>query len=69
MPGLLVRAIDILDGEDGQVAVISQIAESDLGTRLDAKVVNLLLVHVQRDRHTEEGAIGKAESLNNARHN
>jgi hypothetical protein len=27
------------------------------------------LVHVQRDRHTEEGAIGKAESLNNARHN
>lgn len=69
MPGLLVRAVDILDGEDGQVAVISQIAEGDLSTRLDAKVVNLLLVHVQRDRHTEEGAIGKAESLNNARHN
>ncbi|VUC36812.1 unnamed protein product [Clonostachys rosea] len=69
MSSLLVGSVDILDGEDGQVAVISQIAKGDLGARLDAEVVNLLLIHVQRDRHTEEGAIGKAESLDNARGN
>ena len=61
---LLVSLVDVLDGEDGQTAVVSQIAQCDPGAGLDAELVNLLLVDIQSDGHGEEGAIGQTEGLN-----
>lgn len=61
---LLVSLVDVLDGEDGQTAVVSQIAQRDSGAGLDAELVNLLLVDIQSDGHGEEGAIGQTEGLN-----
>lgn len=63
---LLVGLVDVVDGEDGQAAVVSQIAQSDPGAGLEAQLVNLLLVDIQGDGHGEEGAIGQTEGLNNA---
>lgn len=63
---LLVGLVDILNGEDSQTAVISQIAQSDLVAGLDAQLVDLLLVDIEGDGHGEEGAIGQTEVLDGA---
>lgn len=63
---LLVGLVDILDGEDGEVSLVAEISEGEAGARLDAQLVDGLLVDVQVDGHAEEGAVGEAVGLNNA---
>lgn len=56
---ILVRPVDVLDSQDGEVAVVAQVAQGDLGAGLDAELVDLGLVDIQVDGHAEEDAIGK----------
>lgn len=62
----LVGLVDIIDGDDGQVAVVTEIAKRDARTGLDADLVDLLLGNVEGDRDGEEGAVGKADVLDNS---
>lgn len=63
-PGnLLVRLVDVVYGEDGEVAVVSEVTQGDAGTGLDLELVDGLLGQVERNRHAEEGAIGKTALL------
>ena len=63
---LPVGLVDVINSENGQTVVISQIAEGDSSPGLDAQLINLLLVHIERDGHAEEVAIGQAVLLNDA---
>jgi hypothetical protein len=62
----LVRSVDILDGQDSEVSVVTEVAEGDASTSLEAELVDLSLVDIQVDGHGEESAIGKTVVLNNA---
>lgn len=64
--GSLVRLVDILDGQDREVAVVAEIAEDDASTRLHADLVNGLLRDIEGDGHGEDIAVGKTLVLNNA---
>jgi len=63
---LLVWAVDVLDGDDGEVAVVSEVAQGDAGAGLDALGVYCLLRHVEGDGYAEEGAICEAVVDDNA---
>lgn len=63
---LLVGLVDIVDGHDGQVPVISEVTQSDAGAGLDAEGVNGLLVQVEVDGYGEEVAVSQTVVLNNA---
>lgn len=63
---ILVGSVDILNSEDSEVSVVTEISEGDSGTGLDSKSLNVLLIDVEVDGHGEEVAIGKAVVLNNA---
>ena len=41
MGGLLVRLVDILNLQDGNVAIITEVTKSDLGTCLDTESLDL----------------------------
>lgn len=60
---VLVGAVDILNGENGKVAIVARVAQGDAGTRLEAEVVNLLLIDVEGDGHAEEQAASKTVVL------
>lgn len=62
----LVGPVDILDGDGGEVAVVSEVTEGDAGTGLDAEFVDLLPGNVEGDRDGEEDAVGKADVLDNS---
>jgi hypothetical protein len=62
----LVRLVDILDSQDGEVSVVTEIAECDASTVLDSELVDLGLVDIEVDGHREEGAISETVVLNNA---
>jgi hypothetical protein len=53
---VLVRLVDIVDGQDGQVSVISRVPECDSGSSLDAKLVDHLSRHIKGNRHRKENA-------------
>lgn len=57
---LLVGLVDILDGDDGQVAVVTEVTESDTGTGLNSELLNLLLGDIEGNGDGEEGSIGHA---------
>ena len=59
----LVRLVDILYGEDGQVAVVSEIAQRNARAGLEASFVDDRLRHVESDGHREEKAAGEAVLL------
>jgi hypothetical protein len=63
---VLVWPVNVVDSQDGDVVVVSGVAQGQLGASLDAKVVNLLLVHIKGDGHAEEGTVGKTVVLNYA---
>lgn len=63
---LLVRAVDILNCEDGQVAVVTEVAQSDAGTGLDTILVNGLLRQVEGYGHAEEGTVDQTVLLDDA---
>lgn len=63
---VLVWLVDVLDRQDGQVAVITVVAQGKPGTGLDAEPLDLGLVDVERDGHAEEGAIGQTVVLDDS---
>lgn len=63
----LVGSVDILNIKNGNVSVVTEIAEGKTSARLDAQLVDGLLVHIEVDGHTKEVAIGKAVGLNNTK--
>ena len=60
---VLVWLVNVVDGDDGEVAVISEVAQGDTGTGLHADLVNGLLVEVEADGHGEEVAVSEAVVL------
>jgi hypothetical protein len=63
-PGnLLVRPVDVVYGEDSEVAIVSEITQGDAGTGLDLELVDGLLRQVERNRDAEEHAIGETALL------
>lgn len=63
---LLVRTVDVVNGQNGQVAVVTEVAQSDTGTSLQLVVVDGLLADVESDGHREHVAVGKAAILADA---
>jgi hypothetical protein len=63
---LLVGPVNVLDGQDGEGAVVTEIAQGDTSTGLDAEVVDGLLGHVQVDGHAEEVAVNETVVLDDA---
>lgn len=58
MPHLLVGSVDIIDGQDGQVAVIPEIAKSHPGACFQTRVLDGLLGEIEGDWHGEQVSIG-----------
>lgn len=56
---LLVWSVNIVNGDDGKVAVVTEVTEGDSGTSLDTKLLNGLLGDVKSNWHGEKVAIGK----------
>ena len=56
---LLVRLVDVLDGDDGNVVLITEVTESDTSTRLDSHLLNVLLGDVEVDWHGEEVSVSE----------
>lgn len=54
---LLVGAVDVVDSDDGQVAVVSEVTEGDAGTGLCLDFVNRLLEDIKTDGHREQVAV------------
>lgn len=63
---LLVRFVDIIDSNNGQVAVVTEIPESDASASLDAELVNLGLRNVQSNGDREKETVGEADVLDNS---
>lgn len=59
----LVGAVDIVDGQDGQVAVITEVTQGDAATGLQLQGIDFLLGDVEGNGHGEDIAIGKAAVL------
>lgn len=62
----LVGLVDVLDGQDGQVAVIAEVSQGDPLAGLQAKLVNLGLGKIEGDGHGEKNAILEAVLLDNS---
>lgn len=56
---LLVRLVDVLDGDDSKVVLITEVTESDTSTRLDSHLLNVLLGDVEVDWHREEVSVNE----------
>lgn len=57
---LLVGLVDVVNGEDGQVAVVTEIAKGNSSTGLEAEIGDQFFGGVEGDGHGEEVAIGEA---------
>lgn len=55
--GVLVRPVDIVDCDDGKVAIVAEVTKRNSGACLYPELVYALLRHVEGDGHGEEGAI------------
>ena len=64
--GLLVGLVNVLDGEDGQVTVVTEIAQRYPRAGLERELVDGVLAHVEGDGHTEERAAGEPVLLDDA---
>lgn len=62
----LVWSVDIIDCDNSKVVVVTEIAESDASTGLQAKGIDLLLGDVEGDGDREEVSIDEAIVLNNS---
>lgn len=56
----LIRTVDILNGQDSQVAIITEVAEGQARAGLKLGIGDELLGHVQGDGHGEDIAIDEA---------
>ena len=61
---LLVGLVDVVNGDDGQVAVVSEVTEGDAGTSLCLDFVNGLLEDIEADRHGKEVAVDETVGVN-----
>lgn len=64
----LVGAVDVVNGQDGQVAVVTEVTQGNAGTGLELVVVDDLLADIEGDGHGEDVAISKAAVLADAVH-
>lgn len=62
----LIGLVDVLDGQDGEVAVITEVPQSHPLAGRQAELVDLRLVQVEGDGHGEEKAVRQAVLLNNS---
>ena len=62
----LVGPVDVVDGQDGEVAVVAQVTEGDAGAGLGAQLVDGGLVDVEGYGHAEEDAVVEAVVLDDA---
>jgi hypothetical protein len=62
----LVWLVDVLDREDGQVAVVAEIAQGDAAAGLEAQFLDLVAGEVECDGYAEEGAACEAVLLNDS---
>ena len=58
---VLVWSVDILDGDDGQITVISEVTKRDAGVGPDEQLVDHRLGHVEADGYAEEVPIGQPD--------
>lgn len=65
MVNILVRLVDVVDRDNGQMAVVTEITKSDAATRYDTDLVDLLLGDIEGNGHGEQGAVRKADVLDN----
>ena len=62
----LVRFVDILHRDDGQITIIAKISKGDSGSRCDAQFLDALGRNVQADGHAEQVAIREPGFLNHS---
>ena len=62
----LVWLVDIIDGNDSEIAVVAEVTKSNSSSWLDAHFINRLFGEVEANWHGEEVAIGEAVILDNA---
>lgn len=63
---VLVRLVDIIDRQDGEVAVVAEIAQGDAGAGLEAEFGDGFFRHIEGDGHGEEEAGSEAVLLDDA---
>ena len=63
---ILVWPVDIIDGEDGEVALVAEVAEGDARAGLGTQRLDGGLVDVEGDGHAEEDAVIEAVVLYDA---
>jgi hypothetical protein len=64
--GLLVGPVDVVDGQDDDVAVVTRVAESDAVAGLEVETLDLGLGEIEVDGHREEVAVGETVVLADA---
>lgn len=63
---ILVRLVDVINSDNGKVTIISEVTQSNPGTRLETQLVNLLLRDVESDGDREEDAALQTDVLHNS---
>jgi len=64
--GLLVGPVDVVDGQDADVAVVTGVAKSNAVAGLEAETLDLVLGKIEVDGHGEEVAVGETVVLADA---
>lgn len=57
----LVRAVDVINGENGEIPVISEVAQGNTRAGLQGVLADGLLGDVQGDGHGEEVSVGQTD--------
>lgn len=63
---LLVGLVDVIDRQDSEVAVVTQIAQSNADASLEADLVDGVLVDVQSNGHGKESTARQTVLLDNS---
>lgn len=57
----LVRTVDVINGQDGEIPVISEVAQGNTRAGLQGVLVDGLLGDIQGDGHGEEVSVGQTD--------
>lgn len=63
MANILIRSIDIVDRDNGQMAVITEVTKSNTLTRHNVGLIDLLLSDIEGNRHGEQCTVRKTDVL------
>lgn len=63
MANILIWSVDVVDCDNGQMAVITEITKSNTLARYDPSLVDLLLGDVEGNGHGEQGTVHKTNVL------